>query len=73
MTNYNCLSRMELKPGWREVMNIVGALILGFVFFLLVQYFNLFGIIELSSILNQMWFHIAVSILIGYGVARMTT
>ncbi len=64
---------MGFESGWREAMNLIGALILGFVFFLLVQYLNLFSIIELSSILNEMWFHITVGIFIGYVVARITT
>lgn len=51
-----------------DVVSLFGALILGFVFFLLINYLSLFGVVTVNSDLIV----ISVGILIGYGVARLS-
>lgn len=53
------------------LVDLCGALILGFVFFASINYLSLFGIVQSSSLLNQTWFHIVVGVFIGYGVAQI--
>lgn len=53
----------------RELRGLFGALILGFVFFLLINYLSLFEVIQSPSLFNQEWLLISVGVIIGYGVA----
>lgn len=52
----------------RRALPLFGALILGFVFFLLINYLSLFGVVTVDSDLVV----ISVGILIGYGAARIS-
>ena len=51
-----------------DVVNLFGALILGFVFFLLINYLSLFGVVTVDSDLIV----ISVGVLIGYVAARLS-
>jgi hypothetical protein len=52
----------------KDVVSLFGALIVGFVFFLLINYLSLFGVVTVDSDLIV----ISVGVLIGYGVARLS-
>lgn len=63
---------MGLHSLWHESTHVLGALTLGFLYFVITGYLSLFGAIAPSSTLNQDWFLIAVGVFIGYGVARVS-
>jgi len=52
----------------KDVVPLFGALILGFVFFLLINYLSLFGVVTVDSDLIV----ISVGVLIGYVAARLS-
>ncbi|MFD1589501.1 hypothetical protein ACFR9U_21195 [Halorientalis brevis] len=52
----------------RDVRPLFGALIVGFAFFLLINYLSLFGVVTVDSDLLV----ISVGVVIGYGTARVT-
>ncbi|WP_254832517.1 hypothetical protein [Haloglomus salinum] len=53
----------------KEIGPLVGALILGFVLFLLINYLSLFGVVTVGSELVT----ISLGVLIGYVVALFTS
>lgn len=52
----------------KDIVSLFGALILGFVFFLLLNYLSLFGVVTVDSNLLV----ISLGVIIGYGIARLT-
>ncbi|AFK21419.1 hypothetical protein E6P09_16430 (plasmid) [Haloferax mediterranei ATCC 33500] len=52
----------------KDLVSLFGAVILGFVFFLLSNYLSLFGVVTVDSDLVV----ISVGVLIGYGAARLS-
>jgi hypothetical protein len=52
----------------KDVVSLFGALILGFVLFLVINYLSLFGVLTVDSDLIV----ILLGVLIGYGTARLS-
>lgn len=56
----------------RHASGLIAALLTGLVFFVLVNYLALFGVVGPSSLLHREWLLIAVGVVIGYGVSTAT-